>query len=96
MLRCTDNTICHQLCFIFPPNLPVQVNAAWAGLGYYRRARYLLEGAQYVVAEHGGVFPRTSRELQKIPGMSVHSCTPPLPLPPATLQCWEGRARPAY
>lgn len=40
----------------------------WAGLGYYRRARYLLEGAQYVMEHHGGAFPRTSKELQKIPG----------------------------
>ena len=40
----------------------------WAGLGYYRRARFLLEGAQYVMQHHGGSFPRTSKELQKIPG----------------------------
>ena len=46
-----------------------KVNAAWAGLGYYRRARYLLEGARHVMREHGGEFPRTSKELQQIPGM---------------------------
>ena len=40
----------------------------WAGLGYYRRARFLLEGAQYVMQHHNGSFPRTSKELQKIPG----------------------------
>ena len=45
-----------------------EVNAMWAGLGYYRRARFLLEGAQYVMQHHGGAFPRTSKELQKIPG----------------------------
>ena len=44
------------------------VNSMWAGLGYYRRARFLLEGAQYVVQHHGGSFPKTSKELQKIPG----------------------------
>jgi A/G-specific adenine glycosylase len=44
------------------------VNAMWAGLGYYRRARFLLEGAKYVVQHHNGSFPRTSKELQKIPG----------------------------
>ena len=27
-----------------------QVNDAWAGLGYYRRAKFLLEGARYVRA----------------------------------------------
>ena len=45
-----------------------EVNAMWAGLGYYRRARFLLEGAQYVMQHHGGSFPGTSKELQKIPG----------------------------
>lgn len=40
----------------------------WAGLGYYRRARYLLEGAKYIMDELDGVFPDSSAELQKIPG----------------------------
>jgi A/G-specific adenine glycosylase len=48
-----------------------EVNSMWAGLGYYRRARYLLEGAQYVMEHHGGVFPKTSKELQKIPGAPI-------------------------
>ncbi len=48
-----------------------EVNAMWAGLGYYRRARYLLEGAQYVMEHHDGVFPKTSKELQKIPGTPI-------------------------
>lgn len=48
-----------------------EVNAMWAGLGYYRRARYLLEGAQYVMEHHDGIFPKTSKELQKIPGSPV-------------------------
>lgn len=39
-----------------------------AGLGYYRRARYLLDGAKYVVSELGGQLPGTAAELQKIPG----------------------------
>ena len=33
------------------------VLGAWAGLGYYRRARYLNEGAQYIASQCGGVFP---------------------------------------
>ena len=45
-----------------------EVNEVWAGLGYYRRARFLLEGAKYVMNELQGAFPRTSQELQKIPG----------------------------
>jgi A/G-specific adenine glycosylase len=50
-----------------------EVNDAWAGLGYYRRARFLLEGAKYVVNERGGAFPTTSRELQKIPGVGPYT-----------------------
>ena len=50
-----------------------EVNEAWAGLGYYRRARYLLDGAKYVVNELGGTFPKTSRELQKIPGVGPYT-----------------------
>ena len=46
----------------------VKVNDLWAGLGYYRRARYLHSGAQHVVTELGGSFPTSSVELQKIPG----------------------------
>lgn len=32
----------------------------WAGLGYYRRARYLLEGAQYIMDKLDGTFPETA------------------------------------
>ena len=45
------------------------VLAAWSGLGYYRRARYLHQGALAVVAQHGGVFPATSIELMTLPGI---------------------------
>jgi hypothetical protein len=31
----------------------------WAGLGYYRRARFLHAGAQTVVREHAGMLPST-------------------------------------
>eukprot|EP00887_Chlorella_sp_A99_P004912 scaffold4.g4912.t1 len=41
-----------------------EVNEAWAGLGYYRRARYLLDGAKYVQQQLGGAFPTTAKELQ--------------------------------
>lgn len=46
-----------------------QVNDVWAGLGYYRRARLLLEGAQHVQANLSGKIPVDSIELQKIPGV---------------------------
>ncbi|MEI7932545.1 MAG: A/G-specific adenine glycosylase, partial [Alphaproteobacteria bacterium] len=35
------------------------VMAAWAGLGYYARARNLLACARVVAREYGGVFPDT-------------------------------------
>ncbi|GFR49464.1 hypothetical protein Agub_g11524, partial [Astrephomene gubernaculifera] len=49
------------------------VNAMWAGLGYYRRARYLLEGARFVVEKLGGEFPTTAAELLKIPGVGPYT-----------------------
>ena len=45
------------------------VLALWSGLGYYSRARYLHRCAQTVLAEHGGVFPRTSAALEELPGI---------------------------
>lgn len=48
------------------------VNQAWAGLGYYRRARYLLEGAQHVVTKLGGAFPTTAAGLRDIPGVGPY------------------------
>ena len=45
-----------------------EVNEAWAGLGYYRRARFLLEGARHVVDQLGGALPADPEELRKIPG----------------------------
>src|SRR5215510_3398408 len=49
------------------------VLAAWAGLGYYSRARNLYKCAQAVVAEHGGEFPRTEAELAKLPGIGPYT-----------------------
>ncbi len=45
----------------------------WAGLGYYRRARYLLQGARHVCDSLGGVFPTTSAALQTIPGVGAYT-----------------------
>jgi A/G-specific adenine glycosylase len=50
------------------------VNAAWAGLGYYRRARFLHQGAQYAVAHRGGELPGTVEELLKVPGIGACAC----------------------
>ena len=50
-----------------------QVNAHWAGLGFYRRARLLHQGAQYVVNECKGEFPNTIQEILKIPGVGPYT-----------------------
>ncbi|MFN2375158.1 MAG: A/G-specific adenine glycosylase, partial [Candidatus Binatia bacterium] len=52
---------------------PSDVLAAWSGLGYYRRARSLHEGARYVVRHHGGRLPRTRDELEKVPGIGPYT-----------------------
>jgi hypothetical protein len=44
-----------------------EVMAAWAGLGYYARARNLLACAR-AVAARGGVFPGTEEALRDLPG----------------------------
>lgn len=46
---------------------------AWAGLGYYRRARHLHKAARIVVAEHAGRFPATSSELRRLPGIGAYT-----------------------
>ena len=43
--------------------------AAWAGLGYYARARNLWRAARIVVAEHGGELPTTFDALHALPGI---------------------------
>ena len=48
-----------------------EVMAAWAGLGYYSRARNLVKCAK-AVAEFG-VFPETEAELLKLPGLGAYT-----------------------
>lgn len=52
---------------------PEAVRAAWSGLGYYRRARLMLEAAHRVVADHGGELPRTPEELLELPGFGRYT-----------------------
>lgn len=47
------------------------VMAAWAGLGYYSRARNLVKCAREV-AERGG-FPETEAELRELPGLGAYT-----------------------
>ena len=49
------------------------VLAAWAGLGYYARARNLHKAAQYVAYDLGGVFPSDYTELLKMPGVGPYT-----------------------
>jgi A/G-specific adenine glycosylase len=46
---------------------------AWAGLGYYSRARNLHRAAQIIVKDYAGVFPRTASELRKLPGIGTYT-----------------------
>lgn len=50
-----------------------EVMAAWAGLGYYARARNLLACARLVSADHGGVFPGTEAGLLALPGVGAYT-----------------------
>lgn len=45
----------------------------WEGLGYYRRARQLHAAAQQVVAQHGGIFPRSVEDLRQLPGIGRYT-----------------------
>lgn len=49
------------------------VLAAWAGLGYYARARNLHAAAQYVADTHHGQFPQTEAELRALPGVGAYT-----------------------
>jgi A/G-specific adenine glycosylase len=49
------------------------VLAAWAGLGYYARARNLHACAQAVSQQHGGRFPDTEDGLRKLPGIGPYT-----------------------
>ena len=50
------------------------MNAAWAGLGFYRRARMLHKGAQVVAAApYDGELPRSVGELKAIPGIGPYT-----------------------
>ncbi len=49
------------------------VLALWSGLGYYRRARMLHRGAQFVVRELGGELPTSSGALRTLPGVGEYT-----------------------
>lgn len=49
------------------------VMAAWAGLGYYSRARKLITCARQVAHDLDGVFPDTEKGLQALPGIGPYT-----------------------
>jgi A/G-specific adenine glycosylase len=49
------------------------VMSAWAGLGYYARARNLLACARKVATEHEGVFPDSEETLRGLPGIGRYT-----------------------
>ncbi|MGB3500427.1 MAG: A/G-specific adenine glycosylase [Mesorhizobium sp.] len=49
------------------------VMRAWAGLGYYSRARNLKKCAEKVVADHDGRFPDTEKGLLGLPGVGPYT-----------------------
>lgn len=49
------------------------VMAAWAGLGYYARARNLHKCAQVVTAQYNGLFPDTEAALLNLPGVGPYT-----------------------
>ena len=49
------------------------VLSAWAGLGYYSRARNLHACAQTVAREHGGEMPSTEEGLRALPGIGPYT-----------------------
>lgn len=49
------------------------VMKAWAGLGYYSRARNLKKCADMVATTLGGQFPQTAGELRQLPGIGEYT-----------------------
>ena len=50
-----------------------EVLAAWAGLGYYARARNLHACARALVERHGGRFPASEGALRELPGIGAYT-----------------------
>ena len=52
---------------------PEAILAAWAGLGYYSRARNLIACARTVAERHGGAFPADEAALRALPGVGDYT-----------------------
>lgn len=49
------------------------VLAAWSGLGYNRRAKFLWKAAQMIERDYGGEVPRTQHDLVALPGVGPNT-----------------------
>ncbi len=52
-----------------------KVTLHWSGLGYYRRARNLLNGAKFIVDHHKGTIPLNFETLISIPGIGPYTAS---------------------
>jgi A/G-specific adenine glycosylase len=50
-----------------------EVLGAWAGLGYYSRARNLHRAARMVAGQFAGTLPKSSAELRQLPGIGAYT-----------------------
>lgn len=50
-----------------------ELMTAWAGLGYYARARNLIACARTIIAEHAGRFPDGEAALRTLPGIGGYT-----------------------
>lgn len=50
-----------------------ELQLAWRGLGYYRRARLLRDGARAVVQQHRGQVPTQPEQLSALPGIGAYT-----------------------
>ena len=56
---------------------PADILAAWAGLGYYSRARNLIACARVVADDNGGAFPPAGAGGAALPGNGGYTAAPP-------------------
>ncbi len=50
-----------------------EVRAAWSGLGYYRRAKFLHECVKAIAKHHDGVVPDNEEALRALPGIGPYT-----------------------
>ncbi|GAB6090458.1 HhH-GPD family protein [Spirochaeta dissipatitropha] len=50
-----------------------EVLALWTGLGYNRRAKFLLESARIIVSDYSGLLPLEYNELLQLPGIGPNT-----------------------